>query len=361
MRRVRTSETPVALPPPAARRWWGPAAGAGAVVVMALALGGWWVARERGRAADRAAALDAAAGQRADAGERLAAYLARDPDDVEVLETLVVWSLKRGVPFAEVEPHLDRLCGLKPADPAPWRTRAAQRMRNGRLADGVADGLRALDLDPADRDTRKLVAEAALEAGDHAVAAREAARLLESPPPSDEVAAMLVRAHLQAGDAGRAEQALDRFFPAARTDAEARYLRGLVYQAAGRHAAAIPLFRAAADQSPEHRTRALFALAKSLSAAGRAGDARKVHDELAAAQARQRAILDAGQQPDDLSVQVRAAEAYLADGKPKEAAELLAPAVSKLGRTPAAAAVLARAYRQLGRDDLARRWEQAGP
>ena len=78
-------------------------------------------------------------------------------------------------------------------------------------------------------------------------------------------------------------------------------------------------------------------------------------------QARERAILDADQQPDDLSCQVRAAEAYLADGKPKEAAGLLERATAKLGRSPAAAAVLVRAYRQLGREDLARRWEQTGP
>ena len=202
MRHVRQSNKPITPPTPATRRRrWVWVAGAGAVVV--LAVGAWLYARERPRAADRTAALAAAADQGPDAGEQLKACLARDPNDVEVVETLVVWSLRSGVPFAQVEPHLDRLCELKPADPAPWRTRASQRIRNGRPAEGIADGLRALELDPSDDATRKLVAAAALEAGDHAVAARELERLLESSPrPPDEIASMLVRAHLQAGDAG---------------------------------------------------------------------------------------------------------------------------------------------------------------
>jgi tetratricopeptide (TPR) repeat protein len=228
------------------------------------------------------------------------------------------------------------------------------------VAEGIADGLRALDLDPADQSTRKLVATAALEAGDHAAAVRELGRLLDSSPrPPDGVPALLVRAHLQAGDAAGAERALDRHFPAAWTDPEGRLLRGLVRQAAGRHAEAAPLLRAAADQSPEHRAAALYALARSLAAAGRDDDARKALDELDAVQVRERAILDADQRPDDLAAQVRAAEAHLADGKPTEAAGLLERAVAKLGRSPDAVAVLARAYRRLGREDLARRWEQA--
>lgn len=359
MRPGRPPDKPVPPPPPAPRRRWLRVAGAAAVV--AVGISGWWFAAERGRTDDRREALAAGYDQRPDAGERLAACLARNPNDVEVVETLVVWSLRGGAPFAEVEPHLDRLCELKPADPAPWRTRAAQRIRHGRLADGIADGLRALELDSNDHDTRNLVANAALEAGDTAVAVRELGRLLDSSAgPPDRVAAQLVRAHLQSGDAGRAEQVLNRYFPATRTDVEGRLLRGLVHQAAGRHAEAAPLLRAVADQSPEHRAPALFALAQSLSAAGRDADARKALDELDAVQARERAILDADQQPDDLDCQVRAAEAYLVDGKPREAAGLLERAVARLGRSPAAAAVLARAYRQLGREDLARRWEQPG-
>lgn len=366
MRRVRKPDkqvppTPIPLPSPPAprRRRWLWVAAAGAVVV--LVVGGWWFVREQARADDRREALAAGYDQRPDAGELLTACLARDPNDVQVLETLVVWSLRGRAPSAEVEPHLNRLCELKPTDPAPWRNRATLRIRNGRVAEGISDGLRALELAPNDHATRKVVAAAALENGDPALAARELTRLLASPQPSDDTAAMLVRAHLQAGDVARAEQALDRYFPAARTDAQSRLLRGLVHQSAGRHEDAAVALRSAADQPSEHRFAALAALAKSLATVGRDEDARKALDELEIVQIRERAILDAAQQPDDLAAQVRAAEAYLADKKPTEAADLLERATAKLGRSAAAAAVLVRAYRQLGREDLARRWEQPEP
>jgi tetratricopeptide (TPR) repeat protein len=336
-------------------------AGAGAVVVVVLAIGGWLLARDRARAADRAIALAAARDQSPNAGERLTACLARDPDDVQVLETLVVWSLRGEAPFTQFEPYLDRLCELKPADPDPLRTRAAQRIRAGRVAEGIADGLRAEELDPGDSKTLELIASTAVEAGDPALAVRVLSPRLESSPrPPDDLAKLLVQAHLQAGDVGGAERSLNRYFPARRDDAQSLLLRGLVQQAAGRQADAVPLLRAA-SRSPEYRSSALFALAKSLAALGREEDARQALDELDAAQARVRAVVDAQQQPNNLVAQVRAAEAHLADGKPAEAAELLMRATATLGRSQQAMAVLARAYRQLGREDLARQCEEARP
>jgi predicted Zn-dependent protease len=305
--------------------------------------------------------MAAAYDQRPDAGDRLMACLAHDPDDVQLLETLLVWSLRAGEPFAQFEPYLNRLCELKPADPAPWRMRAARRIGTGRVAEGIADGLRALELSPGDSETLELVATAAVAAGDPALAVRVLSPRLESSShPPDDLAALLVRAHLQASDVRGAELALDRYFPATRADAQSLLCRGLVHQAAGRHADAVPLL-GAARRSPEHRSAGLFALAKSLLALGREEDARQALDELDAAQARVRAVLDAQQRRNDLSAQVRAAEAHLADGKATEAAELLVQATKALGRSPEAMAVLARAYRQLGREDLARQCDQARP
>ncbi len=360
MRPVPPPDKLVTPPPPAVRRGrrvW--VAGAGVVVV--LAVGGWLFARDRAQAADRATALAAAYDQHPDAGERLMACLARDPDDVLVLETLVVWSMRGGAPFAQFEPYLDRLCELKPADPSPWRTRAARRIRAGSVSEGIADGLRVLELDPGDSETLELVATTAVEAGDARLAVSVLSPQLESSPrPPDKLVALLIRAHLQAGDVGGAERALDRYFPVSRSDVLSLLNRGLVLQAAGRHGDAV-LLMDAASRSPEHRSAALYALAKSLSALGREKDARQALDELDAAQARVRAVLDAQQRQNDLAAQVRAAAAHLADGKAAEAAELLVRATAALGRSPEAMTVLAQAYRRLGREDLARQCEQAGP
>jgi predicted Zn-dependent protease len=326
--------------------------------VIAGSFGGWYLLRERGRAVDREEALRAAREQQPDAADRLRAHLARKPADAEAVEALVECLLRAGTPFAEVEPHLNRLCELRPDDSVALRIRAGLRIRNGRLAEGLADGLRALELDPADHTTRKLVAMTAFEAGEHDVAARELGRLIESSPfPRNELAAALVKVHLQAGDVARAEEALDRHFPAAQAGAEGRALRGVVHQAAGRNAEAVAVLRAVADQSPEQRELALYHLAKAQSALGREDDARRTLDELEVVKARDRMVVDAGQRPDDMPTQVRAAEVLLADGKPKEAAALLEQAMRRLGRDPAAAVLLARAYRQLGRLDLADQWD----
>jgi predicted Zn-dependent protease len=354
MRPIRPSDNAIAPPKSVARRgrwvWL-----SGAVVV--LALGGWLVARERAREAERAAALAAGYNQSPEAGERLRACLARDPDDIEVLETLVVWSLRGKVPFSQFEPQLDRLCELERADPTPWRNRARERIRAGRVEEGIADGFRALELSPRDSETLELVANTALETGDPALAVQALGKLNSYPAPPDDLTELLVRAHLQSGDVGEAEQAVARFFPATRSDARSQLLRGLVCQAAGRHAEAIPLLRSA-GRSSEFRSNALFSLSKSLSALGRQEEARQALEELDAAQARERAVIDAGQRPKDLNAQVRAAEALLSDGKPMEAVDLLERAAAIHGRQPAAMAVLARAYRALGREDLARLCDQ---
>ena len=178
-----------------------------------------------------------------------------------------------------------------------------------------------------------------------------------SPFPRRELAAMLVRVYLQARDVPRAEATLIRYFPAPQTEDDGQLLHGLVHHAAGRHLEAVAALQPLADRSYEQWERVLYALAQSQSALRRDDDARRTLAELDAAKSRERAILDARQQPDNVIAQIRSAEAYLANGKPKQAAELLERAMLKLGRHPAAEAVVARAYRKLGREDLAKQWD----
>jgi tetratricopeptide (TPR) repeat protein len=327
------------------------------LAVAGVALGGWYVVRERERKAERSAMLQAARDHKPDAAAPLLAHLAQHPDDAEALETLIEWQLWAKVPFAEVEPHLDRYCELRPDKPDSFRVRARLRVQNGRPEEGLADARRVLEAEPDDHNTRNLAAIAATEAGKHDVAVRELTRLLESSPvPRQPLAKLLVRNYLETGDAATAEQVLDRYFP--ENDPEGVVLRGRVHQTAGRHEAAIALFRTAADKFPKQREAALYHLSESQRALGRNDDAARTLEELDQFKARDQVVRDARQQPDDLRAQVRAAEQLLADGNPAEAAELLEQAVARLGKTPAAALLLARAYRQAGRNDLAARWER---
>lgn len=331
---------------------------AGVTAVGIIVVGGYFV-REQART-ERAAVIRLGRRSDPEAATRLLAYLKRHPGDADVVEVLVAWHLRAKTAFSEVEPHIDRLCALRPGDPDPLRTRAALRAWNGRPDEAVVDGLRALEMAPDDHKTRRLVAVAAADARQFDIAIREARRLLESSPfPKAEAGTMLVKAYLLAGDVQRAEQTLDDCFPASQSGMDGTALRAQVFQAAGRHVEAAALLRTLADKSPEYREFALFQLARSLTTLGREDDARKTLHELEAWKARTRLVVDANQRPDDMAAQLRAAEVLLADGKAGEAAALIERAIFRLGKDPAAARVLATAYRTLGRPDLAAEWERA--
>jgi predicted Zn-dependent protease len=334
-----------------------------ALAIIAVAAGGWYYARERERKAERAAILQAAREHRPDAPERLLAHLARHTDDAEALEALVEWQLWAKAPFADVEPHLDRLVILKPDDLNSLRVRARLRIQNGRLEGGLADARRVVDAEPTDHNTRLLAAIAAAEVGQLELAVGELTYLLDSSPlPKKELALRLARNHLERGDAARADQVLDLYFPPAEVHAEAEGLRGRVHQVAGRHQEAAAVFRAVADKYREQREFALYQLAESLRVLGRVDDLVRTLDELDRFKIRESAVLDARQQPDDMPAQIRAAEVLLEDGKPAEAAQVLEQAMHRLGRNPAAVLLLTKAYYRLGRVDLANKWEHSsGP
>lgn len=351
-----------AAPPPAGpvaatrrRKKW-------VLLLLALAgvgIGCWYVARARSRAAERLLLLQAARDHQPDAATRIRAHLETAPDDAEALEALVEWQLWARVPFAEIEPHLDRLCALRPDDLNGFRVRARLRLQNGRPAEAVADGLRVLEGDPEDYNTRRLVAIAAGEAGNTDVAARELTRLLDALPAArQELALKLVRVHLQSGNEKEAGQALERYFAPSDESGEVLILRGRMQQSAGRHDEAIAILRRAADRSAEGREAALFHILESQRALGRDTDAARTLAELDLVKARQRLIVDARQQPDNMPVQIQAARQLLEDGKPAEAIAVLEQAMLRGGKNVEAARVLSKAYRQAGQPDRAVVWEQ---
>jgi tetratricopeptide (TPR) repeat protein len=330
-----------------------------ASLLVALILGGLYLVRERS-SIERDKVIQLARSHSPDAASTLAAHFQRHSDDEEIAELLVAWHLRAKSPFSEFEPVLDRLCALRPNDPNPLRTRTYLRAHHGRPKEAVADGLRALELANDDHATRRLVVLAAADAKQFDVAIREARKLLESSPvPRTEAGTMLVKAYLQAGDVIRAEETLEACFPITQASEERDALRAQIMQAAGRHAEAVALFRHLADQSPRYRESALYHLAKSQASLGREEDARASLDELETTRARKRLVVDAAQQPDNLEVQLRAAEALLSDGKTLEAAALVEQAILRLGKDPAATRLLAAAYRRLGRHELAAQWDRA--
>lgn len=167
---------------------------------------------------------------------------------------------------------------------------------------------------------------------------------------------MLARARWEAGDTAGAVAALEQYVPRDEDYPPARTLRGIVLHAAGRHAEAIPLLRAAADAVPADREVALFHLANAQTALKRDAEAQATLAERAAGIARGRIVAEARNRPDDLPAQVAAADALLAEGRPREAALVLESAVVRHGEHPSIRRPMAEAYRRLGRVDLADLW-----
>lgn len=88
---------------------------------------------------------------------------------------------------------------------------------------------------------------------------------------------------------------------------------------------------------------------------------RKVYAELAAVENAARFATDAEQRPDDMALQVRAAEALLAAGQPAKARQMLEAALARLGPNRAASVALAASHDALGRPDLAAQVRAAAP
>ncbi len=329
----------------------------GAAVLAAAGAGGWYALRAWDRSAERSAALELAkGGKAADAVPALRRCLDRDPDDAEVLQTLVTATRKSGGSPGEIEPLLDRLCELRSSDPAPFRDRMDLRRRYGRPAEALADGARAVELAPDDDATRLTVARLALDQGKYDAAEKHLTRLLDKPTRAasrPELGFYLARLYWERGDVARAGEALARYVPRDEDYPPARILRGILAYESDRFEETLAIFRGVDPRDRTSRTIALYYTALALGRLGREGEARKALDELNEAQALARAAIDAKMRLHDMPSQVRAARAWLATGQPREAAGVLEDAVKRLGDDRDAWTVLAECYDKLGRPDLA--------
>lgn len=358
---MATSRT--VLPPatprsPSARRKW-LLRSALAVVIAGGAAGGWYWNRESERAAERERVLLRSKEYRVAAADEVERYVRDHPDDAEVLRALVEQHLRLNLGYARVEPHLARLIELQPADPEPLRVRFALRTAHGFQADALADGLRILELAPDDHQVRGLVANLAMNTGrpDAAIPALQVLAAAQ-PQARGEWGTLLAKAYWEAGDIAKAQEALDRYAPRDSDAARAGLVRGILHAAQNRPEQAIPCLRHAAER-PVERSVALFHLAAALRAAGREEEAKQVLADLDAVKARERLLVDARQRPADLPLQVRAARAMLAEGRPNDAAVLLEEAIRTHGEHPDIREPIAQAYRELGRPELADLWLKA--
>ncbi len=312
-----------------------------------LAAGGWLGYRSWSHGADRRAAL--ALAETAPPGEALPALRAaldQHPSDPALLRAATLALIRSGALVADVDDLSARWVAAAPDDPEAQRVRFDFLHRVYRSDEAAAVGERAVALAPADHATRAELARVYLVLGRPADAARELRALAAVPGlPHDAYAVGLAKAEADAGNRAEAARVLDALLARAPAHAEALALRAdLHYQAGEDVAAAATARRVGPAADRKDRQAALYTLGLALARQGKA-------DEAAAAFAGVRALQDADQfaadarsRPDDPGYQLRAAEARLAAGDPRGAADLAHAAVARSGASRAAFDLLARCY-----------------
>jgi tetratricopeptide (TPR) repeat protein len=223
-----------------------------------------------------------------------------------------------------------------------------------RHQDAAVVAERACELDPSHGDTRAALAGVYLRIGRYADAAREYRRLLDGGRNTPELLLALARAEWELGNSAAAIELCDRVFQWSPEHPGALGLRALIRFRSGDYQRALADLERirGADANGEL---VLYHRAQSLDRLGRGDEAQRVYSRLAAVQNAERFTTDALQRPDDLALQVRAAEAWLAAGDPGAAARQIEHAMARLGPSRAALLVFADCHDAMGKPDLARK------
>ncbi len=341
------------------------------VAVLALGVAAWlgWQRQAARREAEEAVRL-AQQGRFVDAEPRLRAALARDPDDVAALKALAL-GLLGSERLDDAEPVLTRWCALRPDEAEPFRLRMYLRHRASReyknkvqqtplLEQALADGWRALELDPDDDSAAQEVVWLCIAVDRFDDADRLCRRCRQRRPDDLFLLYLQAQACHARGATGEAQALLDTLLAR-----QPQYTRGLLLRAvlhfeAGEAEKAIPLLRRVIVQDPSYEREARYHLGLALAQVGQAEEARQM---MAAVQ---RENLDqvasrAGH-TDSPAVQVRRAELLFGIGQTEEALASLQAVLREDPRYAAAHRLLADYYEKQGESPkAAEHRRRAGP
>ena len=304
-----------------------------AVAVAAAVLVLW-----RGHLAglERAEGLRAArAGRFAEAEPLLRRALERSPDDLDAVRTLTLGLLGAERPD-DAEPYLDRWCALRPDDAEPFKRRMDLRHRRARAAlsageghplleRALADGRRAVELDPDDDGAAQEVVWLLLQLGQFDEADRLCRHCLRRQPHNAWVAYLLARIGHARGAAAEARALLDAVLGQSPDFADGLLLRAEMHDEAGEPDKAVPLLRRVLALGREHEREARYRLSLALARTGQAEEAKRVMAEVRVGNLDK--LLTAGT-PDTPAAKVQRAEERLAAGRDEEAVALLTSALA---------------------------------
>jgi tetratricopeptide (TPR) repeat protein len=240
---------------------------------------------------ERAEGLRAAqTGRFSDAETLLRRALERNPDDLDVLTALAQGLLSTGQ-LVEAEPYLSRWCALGPDDAAPFRRRMDLRHRRARQAPAaadrqrlmeaaLADGQRALELDPFDNPLAQEVVWLLLQVGRFEEADQLCRRCLERQPGDPWLTYLLAEIGHARGAATEAQALLDGLLQQHPRFTEGLLLRAVLYNEAGEPDKAVPLLRQVLELDRSYRQEARYQLSLALARTGHAEEAQRLMAEV---------------------------------------------------------------------------------
>jgi len=240
---------------------------------------------------ERAKALQAAQlGHFREAEPYLRRSLENHPEDLEVVKALALGYFGEGR-LAEAETALSQWCQLRPDEVQPFKQRMDVRHRQARAAaaaaeqqrlmqEALADGRRALELDPEDSAVAQEVVWLMLQVGQLEEADALCRRCLQRQPGDPWLNYLLAKIAHGRGASTEARNLLDGLLRQYPNFPQGLLLRAILYNEANEPDKAIPLLRQvlALDRTQQKETR--YHLSLALARTGQTEEAERVMAEL---------------------------------------------------------------------------------
>ena len=327
------------------------------VAIAMLGVGANCVYQRAAHSAERRDAMELAkSSPTAAVIEALDACLARDPNDVEVLEAILETMIRVKMPAERIDPYSQRWCEVRPESVDALKLRLVVFGKLFRPASELIPILeRLLELDSGNYEKRAELASAYFVVGRYRDAIRESSALLEkSPLPRDGLRLGIARAESASGNYAAASAELDSLLSEDPQRRDALLLRGIVYQQMGDDARAVEVLNRCKPTDLSERIILLHHLGLSLSRTNQKEEAERVFARLKACEEAVFTSSDAAQHPADMSFQMRAATALFAADEVGLAASQLQAAIARIGPQRAALVLLADCHERLGDAERAR-------
>lgn len=310
---------------------------------------GWLATRDHGR---KAALQHARAGRFAEAEPALREALARNPDDVDVLDGLARGYMAADRPL-DAEPCLSELVRLQPDNAEYLRLRWNLYRELKRWEPAYADARRLLELQPNDEDLRRKTMFEAFTAGHFADAEDLCRGMLTQHPGDRKLTAMLAVIRRARGDDAGAGQILDELIRTDPNDYASLQTRGILYDETGHPDQAVPLLRRVFDEDPALKRPAGYQLALALGKIGKQAEAQQVLAEVRRLQDVEIASEAMKTQPDNLALHVQLAEDLLRAGHTPDGLAILQKVLQRDANFAPAHRALAAHFERAGNPKLA--------